>query len=906
MPPPAPVAAAPQGPALLPAAVLAQLEDENAAPYFTRRGDEGLLLYAASGRWLTRQVDADGNPKGAAAVDVGPLAGPGSMASLRPVEGGYLAIWSEPVAKNHAIKILALDAEGKAAGAPVLVTQVADDVSWVDILPNAKGALVLWEVTHDDRSDVFVVPAAGGKIDGAPSRVVEGAIGWEAEATERGAAIATVMTDAPPVAGARGKRKPAKTAEEAAPRGARLGKVTLTEIDTRGKASPPVVVSPEASAQVDVTLAEVGGKYLLAWTDERNIDAAVYVATVDPGGKVSVAPHRATAPFGEQALVSLVAESYEPAAPRSKRALLAWEDQLKVQRDGRLIHLATLGPDGQLGRERATLVFSASGPPDIEPDGEGFAALTLAPVHDMPAGVEVHATEAAGKPEAPVWPAFVRFGADLSVVASEPVRAEAFGAGDKVPYITRGLSCRSSKCTTLAIGGSATPREANAPPAQAPLAIVSLPIRETPWKAPAARDADESLPRAESVTALFDGDHLARVAATDLPGGGALAAWVTYVLESRASIGGAKKGKAPPRDEESPGATLGVRAIGANGAPGKLLTIATNALSIGGVALAPSPAPEGKKPETALAWVTSGHGEPQVMLTKLGPDGDKLAQRGLTTVGRKKKGAPSTDASDVAVAYAGGEGSGGDGWIVAWSDTRDGNSEIYAAKVDRSLNKIVPDKRITDAPGDSDEVQIAVRGKDVFLVWSDARQQPDEGNGDIYVARLDAATLKKAGPETRLFASATHSRTPQIQPWGKGFVVTWIEEGGDGKTPGADAEAGLRVAVLDDKGALVGAPELVRAGDGQAVTSAAVGCRHQGCRGVVTATSGDALVLDAFQLDPGSPAGPLKAIAGLTTAGSGQDASPAFAGPAATSLFFADDAVGGGTGRVRWMRIAWP
>jgi hypothetical protein len=47
-----------------------------------------------------------------------------------------------------------------------------------------------------------------------------------------------------------------------------------------------------------------------------------------------------------------------------------------------------------------------------------------------------------------------------------------------------------------------------------------------------------------------------------------------------------------------------------------------------------------------------------------------------------------------------------------------------------------------------------------------------------------------------------------------------------------------------------------------------------------------------------------KTIAALT-GGAQQDVSPVFGGAAATSLFFADDAVGG-SGRVRWMQIAWP
>jgi hypothetical protein len=618
---------------------------------------------------------------------------------------------------------------------------------------------------------------------------------------------------------------------------------------------------------------------------------------VDAGGRVSAAPHRATAPFGEQALVSLVAEPYAPDAPRSKRGLLAWEDQLLAPREGRLIHLASVGSDGQLGKERAGLVFSASGPPDIEPDGEGFAAVTLAPMRDLPEGVEGHPQQGV-KGDAPVWPAFVRFGADLGVLASEPLRAEPFTAPDDVPYLTRSLSCRAGVCTSLGVGSAVPAKGPEEPAVPAPIALLTLPVRKTAWKAPALRESDEAPPRASSVVALFDGDHLAKVAAVDVPRGGSLVAWVTYVLE----VGGGPGRKKAKAQEEAPSATLTVRPVSADGVPGKPIILSKKAVSEGGVALAAAPPREGKKTETALAWVARERGEPQVFVTTVGPDGEKLAQKGVTVVNRKK-GKATSEAADVAIAYAGGEGGGGDGWITAWVDTRDGNAEIYVARLDRALGKTVPDQRITNAAGDSVEVELLVRGKDVFLVWSDARANPDGGNGDIYLARLDAATLKKAGPEVRLFASATHSRTPQITAAGKGFVVWWIEEGTDARGD-AGAEAGLRVALLDEQGVVVGAPHLVRGGEGQsAVTAATLACAAKGCRGVLTAAVGEALTLGAFELSPGAPAGPVKTLAALT--GANQDASPVFSGKAASSLFFADDAVGG-TGRVRWMQIAWP
>jgi hypothetical protein len=912
MPPAATAPPQPPGPAFLPAQLLGRLDDEGSSPYFARRGDEGLVLYSAHGRWLARAVGADGTPKGAGPIDVAGLGSEPMMAALKPIlGGGYLAVWEEPVAKNSAIKLLALDADGKAQGVPTLIAQVPDPVEWLDVLPNAKGALVVWDVPHDDRADVFVVPVIGGKVDGSPQVAAQGVLGWETEATERGAVLAMVSSDAGAPRAAHGRRRPARTADEASQSSAKLGKVLLAEIDTKGHASAPVLVSGEASAQIDITIAEVGGKYMLAWTDERNIDACVYLAVVEPGGKIATPPHRATSPFGEQALVSLVAEAYVPGGPRSKRALLAWEDQIRAPRESRLIHLATVGADGTLGKERSTLVFSASGPPDLQPDGEGFAAMTLAPVHDPPEGVTLPPGPSG---EAPVWPAYVRFAPDLHIVASEPVRTEAFADTDGVPYLTRWLTCSGGKCTTLSSGAIAPARAPDAggdpgaagppAPAGAPLMLVSLPTRESPWKHVALREADEAPPRPASVSALFDGDHLARVAAAELPGGGALSAWVTYVLESTSR---GKRIKGGGDDEEGQAATLGVRAVGPDGAAGKPVTVSTKAVSIGGVALAAAPGRDPKKPETALAWVGRVRGEPQVFVTKLGPDGEKLGEKAVTTLSRKpkKKFGVMSEASDVAIAWAG-EGGGADGFITAWSDSRDGNAEIYVSRVDRALNKVVPERRLTEAPGESSEPQIAVRGKDVFVVWSDARAKPDEGSGDIYVARLDAATLKKTGPETRIFASAAHSRTPQILPVNKGFVVAWIEES-EGPKGSVEPDAGLRLAILDEKGVVVGAPVLVHGADAQgAVTSAALACTRTLCRGVLTSVvgmAGEALVLGAFEWTPGQNPGAVKTIAALK--GSSQDVSPAFSGPDAKSLFFADDSVSS-TGRVRWMQIAWP
>jgi hypothetical protein len=842
------------GPAALPAHVLATLDDQEAAPYFARRGDEGLVLYATGGHWRTRRMGADGAPLDAGPSDVGVIGGEVTVGTLRAVGEGYVAAWAELAGQNHALRVQRLDAKGQAQGAPSLITQSPDELSYVDVLPNAKGALVLWELPRDQRSDLFAVPLIAGKVVGSPVTLVRGALGWEAVATERGAAVVVVTPD------------PARADDD----DAQLGRVELTEADAMtARPSAPVVLSAESTAQIDPQIVELGGRYVIAWTDERELDASVYVATIGVGGKDRTSPRRATAPLGEQALVALVAEPMG----KGKRALLAWEDLLRARPDGRPIHLATLGPDASVGDARATLLFSANGPPDLVADGDGFAALTLAPAQ---------LTSDAAPTKLNVLPAFVRFTKDLTVKASEPIRAEAFALTEGIPYLTQSLTCGSTSCTLLASGtGDA-----------APLAAVALPVRDNPWRSPAWRDADDLPPHPTRVTSIYDGDKLSHVASVETATG-ALTGWLTYVLGE--GDPGMTQGK-----DEPPGAVLSLRSVTRAGALGEPVEISKRAVSVGRLAM--STATTGK-PETAVAWVGRSKDGPQVFVTKVDADGKKLAQKAVTVIARKGRAGPSSQVSDVAIAY-----DGNDAWTLAWVDTRDHNAEIYVAKVDRTLKKIVPDRRVTTALGDAAEVSLQVRGKDTFLAWSDARGDVEGGTGDIYVAHVDTRTLQKVGVEARLFASVAHSRSPMLATTPSGLGVAWLEEssGGtsnrSGEASAADAEAGVRIAWLDAEGRLLGAPFRVRPEPSGAVTSVAMTC-DKVCRGVFTAAHGPGLSMSAFEVKPGAEVVTQRAIATLT-GGLAEDVSPAFPTRQAETLFFADDALGG-TSRVRWMTIGW-
>jgi hypothetical protein len=116
-PPPAKTAAPlPVAPPYLPSTVIASIEDETISPYLAHRSvDEAMLVFSAKGRWMARAIGKDGSPK-ADAHEIGKLDSNPTMGALKPVQDGYVLVWAELVAKNTALKVLALDTEGKARG----------------------------------------------------------------------------------------------------------------------------------------------------------------------------------------------------------------------------------------------------------------------------------------------------------------------------------------------------------------------------------------------------------------------------------------------------------------------------------------------------------------------------------------------------------------------------------------------------------------------------------------------------------------------------------------------------------------------------------------------------------------------------------------------------------------------
>jgi hypothetical protein len=220
-------------------------------------------------------------------------------------------------------------------------------------------------------------------------------------------------------------------------------------------------------------------------------------------------------------------------------------------------------------------------------------------------------------------------------------------------------------------------------------------------------------------------------------------------------------------------------------------------------------------------------------------------------------------ASDVAVAWA------GDGWLIAWVDTRDGNGEVYATKLDRNLKRVARDERITQAVGDASDVVLLVAGKTAWLAWSDPRESPEDGRGDVYVTTLRLADAKPASGEMRVLETAANSRSPRLAPVEDGALVAWVEDA----PTGVDAPGAVLVARVSKAGAILGVPnKLSLAADGTPDT-VALEAAPGGNVHVTVARSpkaaGETLAIDGLTVSSrGTQIGPASSIVDLDAPGS--------------------------------------
>src|SRR5690606_21899862 len=161
---------------------------------------------------------------------------------------------------------------------------------------------------------------------------------------------------------------------------------------------------------------------------------------------------------------------------------------------------------------------------------------------------------------------------------------------------------------------------------------------------------------------------------------------------------------------------------------------------------------------------------------------------------RGAKGARS-GAAAVDLAWAPQAADGRPGLIVAWVDTRDGDAEVYAARLDARLQKVGADRRITSATGAATEVRVLVRGAEPWIAFVEARSGAP--GGDVHLVRVHTGNLEPVAEPVRVHDTPGAARDLRFVagPGGRVFL-SWIDD----RAGAAAGDVGARlVEIVDGK-----------------------------------------------------------------------------------------------------------
>jgi hypothetical protein len=193
-----------------------------------------------------------------------------------------------------------------------------------------------------------------------------------------------------------------------------------------------------------------------------------------------------------------------------------------------------------------------------------------------------------------------------------------------------------------------------------------------------------------------------------------------------------------------------------------------------------------------LIWLDDRGGSNEIYFAGLDAHGNKLGDdTQLTSGGTVKGGGTSALVFD------------GRTFAFSWSDSRDGDAEIYFARLDARGNKLGGDVRVTNAAGFAYVPEIVATEKGYALAWQDDRT----GAIDVYFALLDGSG-SKLGVETDLSRGSGFVRVALA--WtGSEYGVAWTRTGDTG---------GVSLALVDAAGARMGEHVVATSGDSPRLT----------------------------------------------------------------------------------------
>lgn len=619
--------------------------------------------------------------------------------------------------------------------------------------------------------------------------------------------------------------------------------LSLFRLDDEGRPRGPATpIVTDGTVPADVEMSRLGASgVLFAWTRESGLDPSVQIAVVDERDRVTP-PRSLSGAFAGARLLSV------RSAPRG--AVLAWERPAARPRASRRVTLERLTETGE-SVASTVLELEGKGAPEMVSTDRGVTVLGRMRVCGR-------AESEDGCRAAPFTPALVEL--DESLLA---VRAERIEAGDPPEAVAQawGLVC-GARCLALSLG---TPEK-----------DVGQPVLASPGFGKASSDARVVVaplyapgrPKPRALATVLRTEPVMSVA-VGRSGGASTIAIVTRGEEGPRGANGGKP------------AALYLVPVDRDGHEGEATAFAPRVAPAGGASFAT--APDGS---LVLAWVAREDGGERVHLTRL-VAGLKRATDMLVTT---KK----SEMRDVTVAAVDG------GFIVAWIDGRDG--EVYAARVSSDLARVSEHQRLTTAPGDASDLTMTAHPSGVaWLAWTDPRESPREGSGDIYVAAVRAKDARIAVPEARVLATAAHSRSPSLSVSDDGVALGWIEEAPIGTDAAGHAAYGAMLAVLDARGHAVREPARLTGASVGAPMSIVLDPTRGGARGVLVRSADQELSIDAFTVEKsgaivsswlGAPEGPPTL-----------DLPLAFDGEA---LVYAEESRGASEHKVRRMSVTWP
>lgn len=813
----------------LPFSSIASAPEGTIGPYIAYGTASAMAAYSPGGesprRWVVQPLGANGAPASApknltdAPDDV-------TFAVLRADDAAarFALVWSAEGSDGSDLRGALIKADGASLSQPVEIAHAARPVLWADAIPVRDGFVVAWAEQDGGHARMLARNiSASGALRGEPAVVESAALAWQAVSTGDGVAIAVVRT---------------------APHASALGAVALHVLDSHAqRVGEPIAISDSPTAQLDVDLARVQQSLLIAWTDRRNLDSEVLVATTDLQGRIQQKPHDAVELNGDQALIDLV----PPSDGAVSRALLIVDSLPHPSRDSFDATVVTLDASGESVGPSSRLALAEDAASDTYAVGApgGFLMLLRGPRCNP------------GADDRALVPWFLRVGAEQRLTAGAPLQ---WGGPADVVASAWSPGCIGSSCFAVGVDDAT------------PATVVTLRLdRRTPPCASPWKDKPDSAATVSNRSLLSLDAPVSNLAAASL-GATSIVAWVTDFVEGP----GSSTKKAPPDAPGDPNkpvaAEVGVQLIDETGraaAPKKIVSV--RAYSPGGIALSPDPATK----DSCIAWVARDNGDPQVFLTKVGPDGAKKAQRMLT----RARG----DASDVALARIAG------GWIVGWVDGRDGNGEVYVAKVDDSLRSSGPEVRVTQAPGDASEVSLLPHGDEILVAFGDTRDQPARAIAAPYYRRLRASNLAPLGEDRPIARTRLHSRAVRFLAEGDDLAAAWLEITVPGASTDHQERPGVRIVRFDPvAGQPVTAPTVVAPDPGEP-TGYSAQCVQGSCRGLMSVDTGSVGAVDLFTFTLRGAASAPKTL--LTLGGPpGADPSPRLIGDA---VVYADVGAGG-------------